>query len=49
VLEIANVRGIILVMKQGYDDSDREISEDESGDPGDSTLSSDIEEADSDN
>jgi hypothetical protein len=40
-LEIANVRAIIL-MKQDDDDIHREISNDESEDPGESTLSSDI-------
>jgi len=43
VLEIANVRAIIL-MKQDDNDTDREISENESEDFGESTLSSDIEE-----
>jgi hypothetical protein len=47
VLEIANVRAIIL-MKQDDDDVDREISNDESEDLGESTLSSDIEEDDLD-
>jgi hypothetical protein len=42
-LEIANVRAIIL-MKQDDDDTDREISKDESEDPGESPMSSDIEE-----
>jgi len=42
VLEIANVQAIIL-MKQDDDDIDREISNDESEDPGESTLLSDIE------
>jgi len=46
VLEIANIRAIIL-MKQDYDDTDREeISDDDSEDGGESTLSSDIEEDD---
>jgi hypothetical protein len=45
VLEIANVWAIIL-MKQDDDDIDREISNDESEDPGQSTLSSDIDEDD---
>jgi hypothetical protein len=45
VLEIANVRAMIL-MKQDDDDIDREISNDKSGDLGESTLSSDIEEHD---
>ena len=48
VLEIANVRAIIL-MKQDDDDTDREISENECEDLGESTLSSDIEEDDLDN
>jgi len=48
VLEIANVRAIIL-MKQNPDDTDREISNDQSEDPGESTLSSHIKEVDLDN
>jgi hypothetical protein len=48
VLEIANVRAIIL-MKQDDNDTDQEISENESQDLGESTLSSDIEEDDLDN
>jgi len=47
VLEIDNVRAIIL-MTQNDNDTDREISENESEDLGDSTLSSDIEEDDLD-
>jgi len=47
MLEIANVRAIML-RKQDDDDTDREISNDESEDPGQSTLSSDIEEDDLD-
>ena len=47
VLEIAHVRAIILMM-QDDDDIDREISNDESEDLGESTLSSDIEEEDLD-
>jgi len=47
VLEIANVQAIIL-MKQDDDDTDREISNDESEDPRQSTLSSNIEEDDLD-
>jgi len=47
VLEIANARAIIL-MEQDDDDTNREISNDESEDPGQSTLSSDIEEDDLD-
>ena len=43
VLEIANVRAIIL-MKQDKDDTYQEISNDESMDPRDPTLSSEIEE-----
>jgi hypothetical protein len=43
VLEIANVRAIIL-MKQDTDNTDRQISNDESEDPVQSTLSSDIKE-----
>jgi len=48
VLEIANVRALIL-MKQDDDDTNCEISNDKSEDPGESTLSCDIEEDDSDN
>jgi len=48
VLEIANFRAIIL-MTQDDNDTDREISENESEDLGQSTLSSDIEEDDLDN
>jgi len=48
VLEIANVQAIIL-MKQDDNDTDWEISEYESEDLGESTLSSDIEEDDLDN
>jgi len=48
VLEIANVQTIIL-MKQDDNDTDWEISENESEDLGESTLSSDIEEDDLDN
>ena len=48
VLEIPNVRAIIL-MKPDDNDTDREISENESEDLGESTLSSDIEEDDLDN
>jgi hypothetical protein len=47
VLEIANIRAI-LPMKQDDDDVEREISNDESEDLGESTLSSDIEEDDLD-
>jgi hypothetical protein len=47
VLEIANVQAIIL-MEQNDDDTDQYISNDESEDPGQSTLSSDIEEDDLD-
>jgi len=47
VLEIANVRGIIL-MTQDDNDTDREISEKECEDLGESTLSSDINEDDLD-
>jgi hypothetical protein len=47
VLEIAYVRAIIQ-MKQDDDDVDQEISNDESDDLGQSTLSSDIEEDDVD-
>jgi len=48
VLEIANVRTIIH-MKQDDDDTDREkISDEDSEDTGESTLSSDIEEDDLD-
>jgi len=49
VLEIADVHAKIH-MKQDDDDPDRgEISDDISNDPGESTLSSDIEEDDLDN
>src|SRR5882757_5550138 len=48
VLEIANVRAMIL-MKQDDNDTDREISENESEDLGESTLSSGIEGDDLDN
>jgi len=48
VLEIANVRAIIL-MNQDDNDTDLEISKNESEDLGESTLSSDIEEDDLDN
>jgi len=48
VLEIAKVRAIIL-MKQDNDDTNWEISNDECQDLGESTLSSDIEDADLDN
>jgi len=48
VLEIANVHAIIL-MKQDNNDTDQEISDNESDDPGESTLLSDIEEDDLDN
>jgi len=41
------VRAVILI-KQDEDDTDCEISNDESEDPGESTLSSDIEEDDLD-
>jgi hypothetical protein len=47
VLEIANVWAIILI-KQHDDDTDREISNDESDDPGQSTMSSNMEEDDLD-
>jgi len=47
-LEIANVRGIILMM-QDDNDTNWEISENECEDLGESTLSSDIEEDDLDN
>jgi len=47
LLEIPNARAIILMM-QDDDDADREISHDRSEDPGESTLSSDIEEDDLD-
>jgi len=48
VLEIANVHAIIP-MRQDDDDTDQEISQNESEDPAESTLSSDIEEDDLDN
>jgi hypothetical protein len=43
VLEIANVRAI-FPMKQDDDDTDWKIRNDKSEDPGQSTLSSDIEQ-----
>jgi hypothetical protein len=43
VLKIANVRAIVF-LKQDDDNTDQEISNDESEDPGESTLLSDIEE-----
>jgi len=43
VLERANVRAIIMI-KQDDNDTDQEISENESEDLGESTLSTDIEE-----
>jgi len=43
VLELASVHGITLI-KQDDDDTDRDISNDESEDLGECTLSSDIEE-----
>jgi len=48
LLDLANVHAIIL-MKQDDDDTDQEISEHKSEDPGESTSSSDIEVEDSDN
>jgi len=48
VLEIANVRAMIC-MKQDDDDTYWVISENQSEDPGESTLSSDSEEDDLDN
>jgi len=45
VLEITNVRAIIFI-NQDDNDTDREISKNESEDPGECTLSSNIEEAD---
>jgi hypothetical protein len=45
--QTGNVRGIILI-KQDDDDTDREISNDKSEDPGESTLPSGIEEDDLD-
>jgi hypothetical protein len=45
VLEIANVRAIILMKQDDYD-TNPEISDNESEDPGQSTLSSNIEEDD---
>ena len=47
VLEIVNLRAIILI-KQDDDDTDQEISNDKSDDPGVSTESSYIEEDDMD-
>ena len=44
-MEIANIHTMIL-MKQNDDNTDREISENESEDPGESTLSSDIKQDD---
>jgi len=41
VLEMDNVRAVIL-MKQDDDNTDREISNDKSEDPGESTFSFDI-------
>jgi len=48
VLEIANIRAIILT-RQDDDDTDREITNDKSEDPRESTLLSDIEDDDLDN
>jgi len=48
VLEIASVGPILFLTKQDDDDSDQEISEDESEAPGECTLSSEIEEDDLD-
>ena len=48
VLEIDNVRAMILI-KQDDDNTDQESSENDSEDPGEPTLSSDIEEDDLDN
>ena len=48
VLEISNVR-VIIVMKRDDNETDREISNNESHDLGESTLSSDIEEDNLDN
>jgi hypothetical protein len=48
VLEIAVVRAIILA-SQDVDNIDLEISKDDSEDPGESTLSSNIEEDNLDN
>jgi hypothetical protein len=45
VLKITNVRAIILI-KQEEDDTDREIRDNESEDLTESTMTSDIEEAD---
>jgi len=42
VLKIANIRAIILLIKQNDDGSDQEISEDKCEDLGESTLSSNI-------
>jgi len=47
VLEIVNLRAIILI-KQDDDDTDQEISNDKSDDPGVSTVSFYIEEDDMD-
>jgi len=49
VLDISNLRPIIVIMTQDDDDADWVSSEDESEDPGESTLSSDIDEDDLDN
>jgi len=49
VLDITNLRPIIVIMTQDDDDADWVSSEDESEDPGESTLSSDIDEDDLDN
>jgi len=45
MLEIANIRAMML-MKQYDDDTDREVSDENSKDPGESTVSSDIGERD---
>jgi len=47
VLGIANIR-VIIVIKQDDDDTNQEISDDDCEDPGEFTLSSDIEEDDLD-
>jgi hypothetical protein len=46
---IANVCAIIVYLKLDNDDSDWEVSEDKSEDPGDSASSSNIEEEDLNN
>jgi hypothetical protein len=47
VLKIANVRAIVF-LKQDDDNTDQQISNDESEDPGESNIVSDIKEDDLD-